>query len=235
MANPRIRLNPRYLSDIAWDQWAEILEPELPAVRQMLADTDAACEAVRPMMAYNTGSVSFSTMMLLYVLVRNVKPGRIFEVGTFIGKSVLSMAHGCDRNGQPAEIYTCDGSNDFHVPKLSRTQIIGFGKSPSTAVLQLLAEKKLPLDLLHLDGRIGPQDIELLEKISDDKLVVVLDDFEGMEKGVANLMQLRQRPQFARHVLIYPPSSTLIGRMGLQSSSTTALLLPFSALQYTNQ
>lgn len=235
VANPSIRINPRYLSDIAWNQWIEVLEPELPAMRNRLAEVDAACEATREQMAHNTGSVSFPTMLLLYVLARNLKPARIFEVGTFIGKSTLAMALACDNNGGQAEIYTCDGSNDFHVPKLSKTPIHGFSKALSTAVLQALVNKKLVVDLVHIDGRVSAADLELLEQISDEQLVIALDDFEGIEKGVANLSLLRGRQRFARHALVYPPSLPIIGKIGLFSPSTTALLVPVGAITYGNQ
>lgn len=235
MAETRIRFNPRYLSDIAWDQWIEALDEELPAARARLAEAAEACEKTRPLMAYNTGSVNFATVMLLYVLIRNIKPQRIFEVGTFIGKSTLAMALACDRNGRPAEILTCDGSNDFHLPKLAATPIQGFSKTPSTAVLQAMADKSVMVDVVHIDGRVSVADLDLLERISDDKLVIALDDFEGMEKGVANLTLLRSRQRFARHALLYPPRPAILQKLGLLSGSTTALMVPLSCIGFANQ
>ena len=38
MTELNIRFNPRYLSDIAWDQWIEALEGELPAAKEKLTE-----------------------------------------------------------------------------------------------------------------------------------------------------------------------------------------------------
>jgi hypothetical protein len=74
-----------------------------------------------------------------------------------------------------------------------------------------------------------------LEAISDPKVVIALDDFEGIEKGVANFSTMRGRAFFQRHVLIYPPRDRLIERLGLLTPSTAALVLPSSALNYSAQ
>jgi predicted O-methyltransferase YrrM len=231
----RIRFNPRYLSDVAWDQWIEAYEDELPSARQKLMEAASACENTRALMAYNTGSVNFSTMLLLYILLRNLKPSHIFEIGTFIGKSAIAMALACDRNGNPAEIFTCDASNDFHLPKLTKTPVNGFSKTASTEALKSLLERKIMIDFVHVDGRLSVEDLPLLEQIINDDTVLALDDFEGIEKGVANYSLLRGRPKFAKHMLIYPPTPSTLEKLGAFSRSTTALLIPLSLVIFTAQ
>ena len=51
MTELNIRFNPRYLSDIAWDQWIETIEDELPAAKEILAAAAARCEETRASMA----------------------------------------------------------------------------------------------------------------------------------------------------------------------------------------
>ncbi|HVJ41301.1 MAG TPA: class I SAM-dependent methyltransferase [Dongiaceae bacterium] len=237
MANFKIRLTPHNLSRLVWDQWISNIEPELDAAKTTLKSMSDACESIRGRMDYNTGSISFASSLLLYIATRNLQPKVVFEVGTFIGKSILSIALATDRNDNNAEIFTCDGSNDFAVPTLSKTRINGFPKTTSTDALLQLAAAGKKLDFVHLDGRLAAEDLGLLQRICDPRAVLAIDDFEGMEKGVANLSVLRsgQAPFFSQHILVYPAMDEVLQRLGVLSRTTTAFFLPFAALTYTNQ
>jgi len=235
MSQARIRLTPHNLSDLVWMQWIAAVEPELDRIRSELKSMFDACEQTRAKMDYNTGSISFSAALALYLMARNVDAQSIFEVGTFIGKSTLSMALAMDANGKPGQIFTCDGSNDFHLPQISKSRIQGFPKTTSTAALEQLVKAGAKVDMLHLDGRLSARDVELIEQIADQRVVMAIDDFEGIEKGVANLSVLRGRAFFGQHMLIYPMSETALRALGCISRNTTALFVPISALTFTNQ
>ena len=71
------------------------------------------------------------------------------------------------------------------------TQIQYFGKTMSTALLKELKEKGVKLDLVFIDGRVSNEDCNILSEVMSDRCVLVLDDFEGVEKGVVNAMMLR--------------------------------------------
>jgi len=73
---------------------------------------------------------------------------------------------------------------------------------------------------VYLDGRLSQPDFEPLGKIVTDQTVFVLDDFEGVEKGVANAMVLEN----ARRVLIYP-----------REGRKTAVSFPLPLLQFVPQ
>jgi predicted O-methyltransferase YrrM len=235
MTGAKVRFNPRNLSDMVWEQWLAEIEPELEGAMAKLREQSTACELTRPQMDYNTGSVSFASAVQLYAAVRHVKPKCIFEVGTFIGKSGLAMALAADVNQNGAEIHSCDGSNDFHVPAVTRTKINGFPKTISTVALQQLSQAGKKLDFIHIDGRLATADFDLIEAMAEPHAVIALDDFEGIEKGVANHSIMRGRAFFQRHVLVYPPRDRLIERLGLLGASTTAFVLPSSALSYSPQ
>jgi predicted O-methyltransferase YrrM len=235
MSGARVRLTPRNLSYLVWDQWLSTIEAEFDAAVARLHELSAACELTRTQMDYKTGSIPFSSAVLLYAAIRNLQPRTIFEIGTFIGKSALSMAAAADMNEVAAEIYTCDGSNDFHVPALTRTRIIGFPKTTSTAALRQVAQTGKKVDFAHIDGRLAQEDFDLLESIADPRIVIAIDDFEGIEKGVANYSILRGRAIFQHHILVYPAQDRTIEKLGLEAASTTALMLPFAALTYTAQ
>lgn len=235
MSGARIRLTPRNLSELILGQWLCEIEAELEPAVAKLRQQSAACEATRAQMDYKTGSIPFATAVLLYAAVRNVKPKTIFEIGTFIGKSALAMALAADENEEAAEIYTCDGSNDFHVPNVTRTKIIGFPKTTSTDALRSVAQTGRKIEFAHIDGRLAPEDFDLLESIADPRIIMALDDFEGIEKGVANFSTLRGRKFFNQHALVYPASETLLARIGLMTPSTTAYMIPIPALTYAPQ
>lgn len=231
----QLRLTPRNLSDLIWSQWAEQMEPEMDVARGTLREMFDACEATRGGMSYNTGSITFSAAVALYVMVRQARPSTIFEVGTFIGKSTLAMGLALDKNGPGGNIYTCDGSNDFHLPKITQCGIHGFSKTMSTEALRQVAQKGVRIDMMHLDGRISAEDAALIESIADPNLALAIDDFEGTEKGVANISVLRARPFFKQHVLVYPMTDAMALRLGCVSRNTTALLVPASGLTFANQ
>jgi hypothetical protein len=83
-----------------------------------------------------------------------------------------------------------------------------------------LAEKEVKVDLVYLDGRLSPDDFEPLSKITHDKTVFVLDDFEGIEKGIANALML----EHPSRVLIYP-----------RADNKTAVSMPVGLIQLVPQ
>jgi hypothetical protein len=84
-----------------------------------------------------------------------------------------------------------------------------------------LAEEENPsIDLIYLDGRLSQPDIEPLSKIVCEKTVFVLDDFEGIEKGVANALML----EHPSRVLIYP-----------RADNKTAVSMPVGLIQLVPQ
>jgi len=67
---------------------------------------------------------------------------------------------------------------------------------------------------------LGQDDFEPLTKIVTDKTVFVLDDFEGIEKGVTNAMML----EAPNRVLIYP-----------REGRKTAASIPITLIQLVPQ
>ena len=45
-------------------------------------------------------------------------------------------------------------------------------------------------DIVHLDGRLKQEDFNLLKNNITEKTIFILDDFEGIEKGVINYFNL---------------------------------------------
>ena len=76
------------------------------------------------------------------------------------------------------------------------------------------------IDLLHLDGRLQPDDKPHLERLFTPNTIITLDDFEGIEKGVWNAMQI----DLTHRILVYPPERQLTERFAL-GDATTAIIL----------
>src|SRR5687767_14330780 len=108
----KVKLSSRLLTDVFWSimfQKDEELLSEKAALFQGLARLDD----LRAEADYNTGSISPVAAWSLYNVVRHFRPKRILEVGTFIGKSTMSMATALEDQKAPGDIFTCDGSNDI--------------------------------------------------------------------------------------------------------------------------
>ena len=232
---PLFRLSPSAVSDVVWRDLLGDLDLERNDVSALLSARWRECEATRARMAYNTGSISASTGLALYALAARLAPRMIFEIGTFIGKSAVAIALGTEAAGvADAVIHTCDGSNDFHLDHAGSTRMVGYPRMTSTQALAALPAG-LAVDLFHFDGRLADADLALVQKVMKPATVFALDDFEGFEKGVANLSVLRAQPALRGHILAYPPDRKLLAEFGLHSKCLTALLLPASMFGFTAQ
>lgn len=213
--NP-LQLNRRMVSKLFWELMDAQSLPEygLPTTDQF--------DRLRKYADYNTGSLNEWDMVDLIAICHYFKPRVIAEVGTFIGRSTYALAVGA---GNMAQIYTCDASNDIPLPDMPphSPAIIRHPRESSVEMFNkmLSAEFGGRVDMFFIDGRVSEADRILMEKLSRPKTVIVLDDFEGVEKGVANAMLLGT----SDHILIYPRTP----------DGKTALLVPIQLLQLTAQ
>jgi hypothetical protein len=227
-----INLSIRNVSKIFWE--IIYLNNDLlkNGSREKLFDKLNNLEKLRPIADNNTGSISLSSAFSLFLLIKHFKPMRILEVGTFIGKSTVSMASAMEEFTDKGEIFTCDDSNEIKLPYVGNTKITQFMKQDSTKMLECLTGK---FDLLFIDGRIKNPDIKIILNLITDKSIIVFDDFEGTEKGVANLMLLRQSKEFRNHYQINPPSEEFLKLHNFHSGALLALLVPLDEFHLTNQ
>lgn len=184
---------------------------------------DRDFDSLREQADYNTGSMSSSDMMDIIEVTDYFQPKVIAEVGTFIGRSTYSLATAA---GDGALIYTCDSSNDIKLPlpPPGSARVIQCPRTSSTDMFRrMLADGHAnSVDLLYIDGRLTEEDNRLVFNLSHKNTVFVLDDFEGIEKGVANaFLLLRERPEY---MLVYP-----------KPEGKTAVLVPFGLVQFTPQ
>lgn len=227
-----IRLSVARLSKVFWEIICDSSELLNSNVVDKTMESLIDLESLREKANYNTGSISLGQALLLYLTVNFFKPKRIIEVGTFIGRSTLAMAHAMDINRRDGEIYTCDFSNNIAVPWNGETRIIQFPMQSSVAMFQKLDGE---FDFLFLDGRVNDEDLINLDRLVTQNTIIALDDFEGMEKGVINLTFLRKLKKFSGHQLFYPMSESAMAENKLRGKSTLALLVPRNLIQFTNQ
>ena len=195
-----LNVNRKRLSRAIWDTLFADL-PDLPW--HVIEDLEKLDPARR------TGSTNHASLIALWAVIRHFRPKVVAEIGTYIGKSTFVLA----REG--ADVHTCDMTHDF---KLPLTTSITQYHSSSTEMLAQLDGK---IDLLHLDGRLQPDDKPHLERLFTPNTVITLDDFEGIEKGVWNAMQI----DLSQRILVYPPERELTERYAV-GDATTAIILP---------
>ncbi|MBK6851621.1 MAG: hypothetical protein IPG93_08415 [Burkholderiales bacterium] len=197
----------------------------------------AELDSLRTQADYDTGSVSAATCWAIYSVANYFAPQEIVEVGTFIGRTALSMAQGTEDAGVIAEIHTCDASNGMELPQPLKCSLIQYPRQTSTSMLEKMRSDKhdWQIELIHLDGRLQDRDVDSLKLMSALNVVLALDDFEGIEKGALNYSSIRASGWLKSSVLIYPPERRVLERFGLQGTCTTALLVPSSLIALTNQ
>lgn len=193
-------------TDFVRETLAAVQPTWLHGIRQQAA----ACERRRAQAVRDTGTVSEAAALYLRALTERLQPKVAVEFGTFIGTSTLAIK--ADR------IYTCDSRNDCG-PQEKRIRCHPF--MHGTRMLQLMLGQQLQgkVDFFFFDGRIE-NDVPMILALSHRKTVYAFDDYEGQEKGVANVETLA--PSLPRHQLILPPTDVC----GLASKTTIAVLLP---------
>lgn len=201
--NP-IVIGRKRLSQIVWS----IIDEKAGHIQENLHVLIAQQNGLRDRADYKTGSIGIEDVVELYKATKAFAPKVIAEVGTYIGTSTLTMMIAA----QDATIYTCDMSNDID---LDQTSIKQYPRKASHEMFADLAEKGIKVDLVYLDGRLSQQDIEPLNKIIHESTVFIMDDFEGVEKGVANAMFLEN----GNRALIYP-----------RERKKTAISIPFVSM-----
>ena len=225
------KLSTRLFSEIFWKTIFGNMDSESHTRKELLNETNTL-NKLRMKAEYNTGSISFASSWSLYSLIKYFEPSKIVEVGTFIGKSTWSMAKALDELQNTSTIYTCDSSNDLDIPWKGRTEIRQFKKTTSTNMFSQISDK---IDFLFLDGRINQEDINILSNLLHSKSIIVMDDFEGIEKGVANLFALRRMELLKNHFLIYPCEQNYLYKLGFSSHSLTAVLIPTTLIELSRQ
>lgn len=214
-----LNLSRKRVSRIVW----ETLLDSIPADRSPLHKTDEL-ESLRHAAQLNTGSMTKASLLTLWAVVRAFKPKRVIEVGTFIGKSTYVLGL------EGADIDTCDYSNDIALPQWAAAPG-RVTQHPMTASADMMEKLTGPYDLLFVDGRLGKDDLPHISRLLTPSSIVAFDDFEGVEKGVANAMRFNCEGA----LLVYPAERALTERYGIFDESTVGLIIPHSVVKLTNQ
>lgn len=102
-------------------------------------------------------------------------------------------------------------------------------------MFQALVVKQAKLDVLHLDGRLMPDDLKLLAQLLKDDTLIALDDCEGDEKGHMNLDLLRRAGLLQQHPYVEPFPRDMFRAWNLETRSVTWLLQLLKLDIYTRQ
>ena len=211
-----LRINRMMFSEMFW----QIVRNNRPRPPELATDMDTLSDLVESA-DYKTGTINLEDAFCLFDLVSYFNPKGLAEVGTFIGRSTIAMSYAAEVN---TVIHTCDASNDIKLPTFGKAKIRQYPRKTSTQMFEELITQKFKPDLFYIDGRLKSDDVALMAKLNKNA-VILLDDFEGVEKGVSNAQLLLLSSEFSGHMLIYPRTP----------HGKTAVMLPISMLQLTTQ
>jgi predicted O-methyltransferase YrrM len=230
-----LTINFELVSRIFWEQifYASTLEKEttLESLRIQALEQ----EKLRADASISTGSISLSSAWALFCVANSINPKSTIEVGTYIGRSTLAMALAMGRSAaNESTIYTCDYSNSIDINSTGGVSIEQFKQIGSEQMFATLVSRKVTADLIFLDGRLTDKDAQYLPLLTRPETVYLLDDFEGIEKGVCNA--LKMAPALSRsHMLIYPPDTELLRRYNLPGRCTIGGWIPTSSVTLSRQ
>ncbi len=231
----KLKINRYRLSELVWRTIYENASSLSYTTRKELIEKSNALDQLRIEARYNTGSITPSSIWTLFAVVNYFRPKIVAEVGTFIGKSTFAMACAMDFcYSDGGEIYTCDFSNAIDLNFGTNTVVHQFQLKSSTEMFSVLKETGIQCDFLVLDGRLQGDDFQLIKSITHNETLILLDDFEGTEKGIINAIQLMENMHHS-HLLIYPPAENQLGKSGMNAQCTLGMIIPISTLIYTNQ
>lgn len=233
-----LRLNPPSLSAVMGRQLLEAAHLR-PVFEQQLLPAIAARLLDPSLQRPNSGSIGIGSALTLFLAAHKRSPKIIGEVGTYIGNSAAAMALGAGLTGQAVQLITCDLHPCTQAPLAGLTLPQGSGAhvvhGASTKMFQALVDKQAKLDMLHLDGRLLPEDLQLLSQLLQDDTLIALDDCEGDEKGHMNLDLLRRAGLLKQYVYVEPFPQDLFRSWNLETRSVTGLILPIKLISYTRQ
>jgi len=231
----KIKINRNRLGQLVWEQIFENSVPYHHTMQSRLIEGAIELEKLRASASYNTGSITTSVLWSLYATTMFFRPRRVAEVGTFIGKSTLAIATALEVAWpEEGRIYTCDFSNQIDLDLNVGCEVVQYPMQSSTDMFTNLVGREEKIDVLLLDGRLKPADFPLLSHLLHGESVILIDDFEGVEKGSINAMHLMNSLKDT-HLLAYPPSRELLGRHGHHDSCTLAMIIPKNLVVHTDQ
>jgi hypothetical protein len=219
------------ISKIFWEKLYS--SPLVPKARD---DIGKILEHTRKIREYfpaeSAGTISPLSSEQLWLIAKYFAPQHIFEIGTFIGRSTLSLLAG---TGSTIERFdTCDMTFDkFEIPDEveqdfpDAKKINYWPKTSSITALSNIISSGARPDFLFIDGRLSDEDIGLFRELDPNNTIFVFDDFEGIEKGVQNCILLQK--SLPELLLIRPSQTDFAG------SGQIAILFPSARIRLTRQ
>jgi len=234
-SSSEFKINQREFSALFWRSLLETFRDALEPLERNSKKESPNFEALRKNSQYDTGSIPDDSSILLSIICMHFKPSVVAEVGTFIGRSTHAIfrASKSDFGNYSCEIYTCDYSNDINL-HFADDSVIQYQLASSVDMFQSLLDLEIKPDLYYFDGRLGDQDLALIGKMNFLNSVIVLDDYEGIEKGVQNASLIESKyPQI--FVTAYPPEAELLKTFGLRPKTSLAVMIPKSLIRFSKQ
>jgi hypothetical protein len=225
----KFSISQAVLSEAFWNRIFESVEDNTHRQTDFKISL-AAQDSLKSFADYNTGSITFCAAWSLYSLTSYFMPSTILEIGTFIGKSTISMALALDHAENPGIIQTCDVSNGFDLNWSGKTKIIQHFKTKSS---DMMIGIDCPQDLIFVDGRLNETDLDVMQTDNFENCIFVFDDTEGAEKGAINQILVNQKMQ--NRIYIYPPSNEVLKKHNLFGGNTLSLSIPNSMVTFSRQ
>ena len=177
-----LNLGFKDVSPIFWRNIHAQVQPVREEMHSALANVEAITRRNESLVAHKTGSISYASMVSLFALGYACRPQVIVEVGTYLGRSGLSLLLGARAALQDAaapRLYTCDMSADEAQFGAFKERVNYFGKRKSTEMFAELARQDVKADLVFFDGRLQDEDLPLLHQLLKLETIYAFDEADS--------------------------------------------------------
>lgn len=213
--------------------WRTVFDYSLAhgSLRRKVEKNFEQSEDLRELANYDTGSISLGECISLMCVSNYFKPHSVVEVGTYIGRSTYALSLGIKNAPDvPGRLFTCDASNNIKVEVAHDVQLY---QHPGSMSYDMMAGIRDNVDMFFLDGSLVEADVSHIQRLSHPKTIFIIDDFEGTEKGIMNIIQLRKLLQ--KYFLVYPPQDDTLCRYGITRPNKLVVALPRVVLELKAQ
>lgn len=201
-----------------FEAYKDELIPRLPTIRNY----NLTSRAKHGLAGGSTGNPDCG---FLYLLVRAFHRKSIFEIGTYVGTSAITMGAAARANG--GKLVTCDPENYACLPE-AENDVIRYLQMDHEQALSTLKKERVQIDFVFADWQPSLASINLINELASQDLIFTAHDYVlPHDKGVVAFELMSQHYRRANECTWFLPDEQPIQvSSDIQLQQCTAAMIP---------